>query len=66
MKKPAAAALPLAPPPSLWRLFLGFFIMGSTSFMSSKATKEAGTVSLPRQKTFTVSAGQTIQHTFIE
>lgn len=23
--------LPLAPPPSLWRLFLGFFVMGSTS-----------------------------------
>ena len=31
MKKPAEAALPVAPPPSLWRLFLGFFIMGSTS-----------------------------------
>lgn len=31
MSKPAAVPLPLAPPPSLWRLFLGFFIMGSTS-----------------------------------
>ncbi|MDP2329889.1 MAG: chromate transporter [Reyranella sp.] len=32
MSKPAAApALPLAPPPSLWRLFAGFFIMGGTS-----------------------------------
>ncbi|MDI1287686.1 MAG: chromate transporter [Reyranella sp.] len=28
---PKGPALPLAPPPSLWRLFLGFFIMGSTS-----------------------------------
>jgi chromate transporter len=32
MRKPVATpALPLAPPPSLWRLFLGFFIMGGTS-----------------------------------
>ena len=31
MSKPPAVALPVAPPPSLWRLFLGFFIMGSTS-----------------------------------
>ena len=31
MKKPAAAPLPVAPAPSLWRLFLGFLIMGSTS-----------------------------------
>jgi len=31
MKKPAAAPLPVAPPPSLWGLFLGFFIMGATS-----------------------------------
>ncbi|OFX04309.1 MAG: hypothetical protein A3D94_18345 [Alphaproteobacteria bacterium RIFCSPHIGHO2_12_FULL_66_14] len=32
MSKPVAVpALPLAPPPSLWRLFLGFFIMGATS-----------------------------------
>jgi chromate transporter len=28
---PKAPKLPLAPTPSLWRLFLGFFIMGSTS-----------------------------------
>lgn len=31
MSKPPAVAQPVAPPPSLWRLFLGFFIMGSTS-----------------------------------
>jgi chromate transporter len=31
MSKPATVPLPVAPPPSLWRLFLGFFIMGSTS-----------------------------------
>lgn len=30
--RPAASpALPVAPPPSLWRLFLGFFVMGATS-----------------------------------
>ena len=30
--RPAATtALPVAPPPSLWRLFLGFFVMGATS-----------------------------------
>lgn len=28
---PKGPALPLAPPPSLWRLFLGFFFMGATS-----------------------------------
>ena len=27
----SAAPLPLAPPPSLWRLFVAFFIMGGTS-----------------------------------
>ncbi|MBI3199845.1 MAG: chromate transporter [Rhodospirillales bacterium] len=31
MKNPATVALPVAPPPSLWRLFLGFFMMGATS-----------------------------------
>jgi chromate transporter len=30
-KAPAAPALPVAPPPSLWRLFIGFLIMGGTS-----------------------------------
>ncbi len=30
--RPAASpTLPVAPPPSLWRLFLGFFVMGATS-----------------------------------
>ncbi|MDP1750523.1 MAG: chromate transporter [Reyranella sp.] len=28
---PKAAKLPVAPPPTLWRLFLGFLIMGATS-----------------------------------
>ncbi|MGQ0585265.1 MAG: chromate transporter [Reyranella sp.] len=31
MSKPPAVALPVAPPPSLWRLFLGFLMMGATS-----------------------------------
>jgi chromate transporter len=30
-KAPAAPALPVAAPPSLWRLFIGFLIMGGTS-----------------------------------
>jgi chromate transporter len=31
MSKPPVVALPVAPPPSLWRLFLGFLMMGATS-----------------------------------
>ena len=31
MSKPPAVALPVAPPPSLWRLFLGFLMIGATS-----------------------------------
>lgn len=31
MSKPPIVALPVAPPPSLWRLFLGFLMMGATS-----------------------------------
>jgi chromate transporter len=31
MSKSPAAALPVAPPPSLWHLFLGFLMIGATS-----------------------------------
>lgn len=31
MSKQPVVALPVAPPPSLWRLFLGFLMMGATS-----------------------------------